>query len=157
LHLTETSLVSGKQMPADIVDLNDYQVAAWPSTPEGEARQADEIERHYRSLVSHPAVQAITYWGVTDAGSWLGAPTGLVRADGTPKPSYDALHRLITDEWWLPPTTLVTDSAGRIGVRGFSGDYDVSTGEASARFALNSHEQHARLTLTKHLSVSSTH
>jgi GH35 family endo-1,4-beta-xylanase len=157
LHLTETSLVSGEQMPADIVDLNDYQVAAWPSTPEGEARQADEIERHYRSLVSHPAVQAITYWGVTDAGSWLGAPTGLVRADGTPKPSYDALHRLITDEWWLPPTTLVTDSAGRIDVRGFRGDYDVSAGEASARFALNSHEQHTRLTLTKHLSVSSTH
>ena len=86
LHLTETSLVSGDPMPADIVDLNDYQVPEWPSTAEGEARQADELERHYRSLVSHPSVEAITYWGITDAGAWLGAPIGLVRADGTPKP-----------------------------------------------------------------------
>ena len=29
-------------MPPEIVDLNDYQVESWPSTPEGEARQADE-------------------------------------------------------------------------------------------------------------------
>ena len=109
LHLTETSLVSGDLMPADIVDLNDYQVAEWPSTPEGEARQADEIERHYRSLVAHPAVEAITYWGITDDGAWLGAPIGLVRADGTPKPSYEALRRLVKEEWWIAPTTGHTD------------------------------------------------
>ncbi len=66
LHLTETTLVSGDLMPAHIVDLNDHQVDSWPSTPEGEARQADELERHYRSLVGHPAVEAITYWGITD-------------------------------------------------------------------------------------------
>ena len=42
LHLTETTLVSGDLMPPDIVDLNDYQIAEWPSTPEGEARQADD-------------------------------------------------------------------------------------------------------------------
>ena len=90
----------------DIVDLNDYQVPTWPSTPEGEARQADEIVRHYRTLVAHPAVEAITYWGLTDDGAWLGAPAGLVRADGTPKPAYDALRGLVKGEWWLPPTTV---------------------------------------------------
>ena len=120
LHLTETSLVSGHLMPADIVDLNDYQVPEWPSTPEGEARQADEIERHYRSLVSHPAVEAITYWGITDAGAWLGAPIGLVRKDGTPKPSYHALRALVKGEWWLAPTTVATDAEGRISVAGFA-------------------------------------
>src|SRR5690606_25308881 len=36
LHFTETTLVSGHLMPLEIVDLNDYQVAEWPSTPEGE-------------------------------------------------------------------------------------------------------------------------
>jgi GH35 family endo-1,4-beta-xylanase len=136
LHLTETSLVSGHPMPADIVDLNDYQVPEWPSTPEGEARQADEIERHYRSLVSHPAVEAITYWGITDAGAWLGAPIGLVRKDGTPKPSYHALRALVKGEWWLPPTTVATDAEGRISVAGFAGDYELrARGEASP-FAL---------------------
>jgi endo-1,4-beta-xylanase len=126
LHLTETTLLSGDLMPAHIEDLNDHQVSSWPSTPEGEARQADEIERHYRTLVGHPAVQAVTYWGITDEGAWLGAPAGLVRADGTPKPAYDALRRLVKDEWWLAPTTLRTSSDGRVPVSGFLGTYSVN-------------------------------
>lgn len=147
LHLTETSLVSGHLMPADIVDLNDYRIPDWPSTAEGEARQADEIERHYRSLVSHPAVEAITYWGISDAGAWLGAPIGLVRADGTPKPSYDALRRLVKQEWWLPPTRVVTDADGRFGLSAFAGDYELRAGAASAAFAIGSEEQTVRLAL----------
>lgn len=152
LHLTETSLVSGHLMPADVVDLNDYQISAWPSTPEGEARQADEVERHYRSLVSHPAVEAITYWGMTDAGAWLGAPIGLVRADGTPKPSYHALHGLVKGEWWLAPTTVVTDAEGRVAVNGFAGEYQLSAvttfdaGAQPTRFALSSAENQIRVT-----------
>ncbi|MBO3085881.1 endo-1,4-beta-xylanase [Cellulomonas fengjieae] len=125
LHLTETTLLSGELMPPHIEDLNDHQVASWPSTPEGEARQADEVERHYRTLVGHPAVQAATYWGITDDGAWLGAPGGLVRADGTPKPAYDALRALVKDEWWLAPTTVRTSAAGCLPVRGFRGTYSV--------------------------------
>ncbi|TFB67533.1 endo-1,4-beta-xylanase [Cryobacterium sp. Hz9] len=152
LHLTESSLVSGHLMPADIVDLNDYKIPEWPSTPEGEARQADELMRHYRSLVSHPSVEAITYWGITDAGAWLGAPIGLVRANGTPKPSYQALHGLVKGEWWLAPTTVVTDAEGRITVKGFSGEYQLSPGASFAagaqptRFTLRSKEQKIRVT-----------
>lgn len=137
LHLTESSLVSGHLMPADIVDLNDYQVPEWPSTPEGEERQADEIARHYRSLVAHPAVEAITYWGLTDADAWLGAPIGLVRAGGTPKPAYDALRRLVKEDWWLAPTTTVTDDDGRLRVSGFSGDYLARVGGTAAAFTID--------------------
>jgi endo-1,4-beta-xylanase len=126
LHMTESTLVSGHLMPAEIKDLNDYRIPEWPSTPEGEARQADEIVRHYRSLVAHPAVQSINYWGLTDDGAWLGAPVGLVRADGSRKPSYDALAALIKGEWWLPPTGMRTDAGGDVTVRGFFGDYTVS-------------------------------
>jgi GH35 family endo-1,4-beta-xylanase len=123
LHFTESSLVSGDPMPPEIEDLNDYVVDEWPSTPEGEARQADEIERLYRTLAGHPAVEAITYWGITDAGSWLGAPIGLLRADGSRKPSYDRLHALIRGEWWLPPTPLRTDADGRVRIEGWKGEY----------------------------------
>ncbi|MFI2751849.1 endo-1,4-beta-xylanase [Cellulomonas sp. P22] len=137
LHLTETTLLSGELMPAHIDDLNDHQVASWPSTPEGEERQADEVARHYRTLVSHPAVEAITYWGLSDAGMWLGAPGGLVRADGTPKPAYDALHGLVKGEWWHAPRTLVTDAEGQVLVTGFLGDYRVGAGSASASFTLD--------------------
>ena len=126
LHWTETTLVSGDLMPAGIEDLNDYRPVSWPSTPEGEARQADELERHYRTLTAHPAVEAITYWGLPDTGAWLGAPAGLVRPDGTPKPAYDTLKRLIRDEWWLSPTPARTDAAGRVTVTGWPGEYRIT-------------------------------
>jgi GH35 family endo-1,4-beta-xylanase len=132
IQLTETTLLSGDLMPPHVVDLNDYQVPSWPSTPDGEARQADELVRHYRSLVAHPAVESITYWGITDAGAWLGAPAGLVRLDGTPKPSYHALHDLIRGEWWLAPTTVRTDAAGALRIDAFAGDFRVSAHDAGS-------------------------
>jgi endo-1,4-beta-xylanase len=136
LHFTETTLVSGDLMPADIVDLNDYRPDSWPTTPEGEARQADELVRHYRSLVAHPAVESITYWGLSDVGAWLGAPAGLVRLDGTPKPAYDALRALVKDEWWMPPTARRTDDSGSIALEGFRGRYAVTAAGRSATVAL---------------------
>lgn len=132
LHMSETTLLSGDLMPPEIEDLNDYQVPEWRSTLEGEARQADEVVRHYTTLLQHPLVQSITYWGLTDNGSWLGAPAGLVRADGTPKPAYHALRRLIKGELWLPSTTVVSDDEGRIAVQGFAGDYRIGVGGGQA-------------------------
>jgi hypothetical protein len=73
----------------------------------------------------------MTYWGLSDDGSWLGAPAGLVRADGTTKPAYDELHRLVRGDWWLPPTTLRTDGDGRVAVTAFAGRYAVRAGGAS--------------------------
>ena len=142
LHFTETTIVSGEIMPAHIEDLNDYQVAEWPTTPEGDARQADEVVRHYSTLLSHPSVQAMTYWGLSDGG-WLGAPGGFVRADGTPKPSYEALHRLVKGDWWVPPTTLRTDGEGRVTFRGFLGGYEVSLDGARAALTLDRAGAHA--------------
>jgi endo-1,4-beta-xylanase len=136
IHFTETTILSGQIMPPEIVDLNDYQVDSWPSTPEGEARQADEIERHYKALLAHPSVEAMTYWGMYDAGMWLGAPGGLVRADGTPKPAYDRLHHLVNTEWGTPPTKLATDAEGRLRFNGFLGDYRVTYGDRTADLAL---------------------
>lgn len=125
LHWTETTLVSGDLMPPEIEDLNDFQVAEWPSTPEGEARQAHDLVEHYTTLVSHPAVESVTYWGMGDAGAWLGAPAGLVRADGSPKPAYDALRGLVRGEWWTDPTPARTDAQGRVVVEGFAGRYEL--------------------------------
>ncbi len=136
IHFTETTLVSGHIMPPEIVDLNDYQPPEWPTTPEGEARQADEIVRHCTTLLSHPSVQAMTYWGMLDGG-WLGAPGGLVRADGTPKPSYEALRSLVKGDWWLPPTTLVADAGGRVRFTGFLGDYELSVNGRTTTFTLD--------------------
>ncbi|MDR1559342.1 MAG: endo-1,4-beta-xylanase, partial [Clostridiales bacterium] len=40
IHFTENTIISGDLMPSCIEDLNDWQVDAWPTTPDGEARQA---------------------------------------------------------------------------------------------------------------------
>lgn len=147
LHLTESTLLSGHLMPPEIVDLNDYQIPLWPSTPKGEERQADEIVRHYRSLLSHPSVASVNYWGLTDDGAWLGAPVGLVRSDGTTKPSYDALRSLLKDEWWLQPTRLRTDANGHVTVAGWLGDYQLDAPGGSARFSIAAGESQVSVTL----------
>ena len=87
----------------------------------------------YRVAFEHPAVESITYWGIADEGSWLGAPAGLIRLDGTLKPGYEALRRLVKDEWWLSGTPMCTNADGVVAVSGAAGTYRV-TGEGSAVF-----------------------
>ncbi|HEX4055454.1 MAG TPA: endo-1,4-beta-xylanase [Tepidisphaeraceae bacterium] len=136
IHFTENTLVSGKIMPPEIVDLNDYQVDDWPTTPQGEARQAEEVAQHYKTLFAHPAVEAITWWGLEDGG-WLKAPSGLVRKDQSPKPAYEALFDLVKKQWWLPPTKMVTDGRGQLRFTGYLGEYALSCAGKTKSFHLN--------------------
>ncbi len=136
IHFTETTLVSGRLMPPEIVDLNDYQVEEWPSTPEGEERQAHEAVLHYKTLFAHPAVAAITWWDFSDGG-WLNAPAGLLRRDQSPKPAYNELFKLIKEEWWLAPTRMTTDAAGQCTLTGFLGDYELTIANHRLPFSLN--------------------
>jgi len=116
LHFTETTVLSGE---------HGYErPRPWPTTPDGEARQADYVEKFYTLLFSHPAVEAITWWDFMDGG-WQGAPAGLVRADLSPKPVYHRLMRLIKGKWWTRDTAR-TDTRGEARLRGFLGDYQVS-------------------------------
>jgi endo-1,4-beta-xylanase len=125
IHFTETTLVSGQLMPPEIVDLNDYQVEDWPTTPEGEDRQAEETILHYKTLFAHPLVEGITWWDMSDGG-WLNAPAGLIRKDGTSKPAYEELVKLVKGEWWTSPTNLATNSQGEIQFSGCLGEYELS-------------------------------
>ena len=137
IHFTEITLLSGDLMPPEIVDLNDHQVDEWPTTPEGEARQAAEIEEFYKTLMAHPLVEAITYWGLPDGG-WLNAPSGFVRRDLSPKPSYDMLKNLIKGEWWVEPTKMTTDDEGKVRFNGFLGEYAVVWDNQQVNFKLES-------------------
>jgi endo-1,4-beta-xylanase len=136
LHFTENTLVSGQIMPPEIEDLNDYKVTEWPSTPEGEERQAGEAALHYKTLFSYPAIESITWWSFIDGG-WLDAPAGFIAQDNRVKPIYDELHKLIKDEWWTKPAHLVTDEAGRINVSGFLGEYEINYDGESRDFTLD--------------------
>lgn len=135
LHFTENTLVSGHIMPPHIVDLNDYQIPEWPTTEEGEARQAREYEEMYRFLFDHPLVEAITGWDFSD-GKWLGAPSGVIRKDNSIKPSYETLMRLIKKEW-TTELTLKTDEGGYAEFTGYRGTYEAEAAGKTASFTLN--------------------
>lgn len=139
IHFTENTLVSGDIMPAHIVDLNDWQVDAWPSTPEGEERQAREISEMYSVLFAHPLVEAITTWDFND-GCWLKAPSGFVHEDNSLKPSYEALRQLIHGAWETH-LSLTADENGQVDFTGFKGDYALRCGDQTVPLALNADTQ----------------
>ena len=135
IHFTENTLISGDIMPAHIVDLNDWQVNEWPSTPEGEERQAREITEMYSVLFSHPLVEAITTWDFND-GCWLKAPSGFVHEDNSEKPSYYALKQLIHGDWETHET-LTADAEGWVTFTGFKGAYRLVSGGRKADIELH--------------------
>ena len=134
LHFTENTLISGDLMPDYIEDLNDWQVDSWPSTPEGEERQAKEITEMYSILFAHPMVDAITTWDFND-GCWLKAPSGFVHEDNTEKPAYSALEKLIHGTW-ESHEALMTDTEGFVTFTGFKGDYTIHSDKGNASFNL---------------------
>ena len=134
LHFTENTLISGDLMPDYIEDLNDWQVDSWPSTPEGEERQAKEITEMYSILFAHPMVDAITTWDFND-GCWLKAPSGFVHEDNTEKPAYSALEKLIHGTW-ESHEALMTDTEGFVTFTGFKGGYHIHSDKGNASFNL---------------------
>lgn len=146
IHFTETTIISGNLMPPEIEDLNDYKVDEWPSTPEGEERQAMEAALHYKTLFAHPKVEAITWWNFVD-GEWLNAPSGFITKDGRIKPIYHELHRLIKGEWWTDQMHLITDEYGMVNISGYMGDYEITCQDKKATFALDKTNKFIEITL----------
>ena len=145
LHFTENTIVSGHIMPSDIVDLNDYKIPEWPSTPDGEERQARELVELYEHLFAHPLVGAITNWDPRD-GKWLGAPAGLIRKDNTPKPAYHALKAKIKGEWWTTEN-LISNAHGEVDFEGFRGEYEVIIRGKEIAFTLDKTHHHIDMVL----------
>ena len=135
MHFTENTFVSGDLMPPHIVDLDDFQVPEWPTTPEGEDRQARDLLTMIDTLYDHPLVEAFTNWDFTD-GAWLGAPAGLLRLDGSRKPSYEALKQRIRSDWHTK-LELMTDENGCVEIEGFRGQYALVCDGIEASFTLS--------------------
>ena len=96
---------------------------SWPSTPEGERRQADYVEQLYTLLFSHEAVEGIAWWNFVD-GDWDRNPGGLLRSDLSPKPAYDRLITLIRHKW-MTNEVWKSDKRGMVELRGFAGSYKI--------------------------------
>lgn len=124
IHFTETTIVSGARLP----DGNRWG----PTTPEGEARQAEYVPQFYTALFAHPAVRGITWWDFSDDGAWQGAAAGLIRADMSPKPVYERLMALIKGEWWTRIQT-TTNAQGECAIKAFHGRYRLTATLPSGR------------------------
>ena len=141
IHFTENTFVSGTLIPKHIEDLNDWQVEEWPSTPEGEERQANEIKEMYSLLFANPQVEAITTWDFRD-GAWLKAPSGVIRQDGSIKPAYETLMNLIHKEW-STDEVVTTDENGFVKIDAIKGEYllEAAGRSVNAVFDNNDEEQ----------------
>ncbi len=137
LHVTEfTPASSGKKITGS------HLAGNWD-----EAAQADYAEKFYRVCFAHPAMRGITWWDLCDNGSWLPGG-GMLRADTSPKPVYNALKRLIHRDWKTQATGK-TDATGRFPFRGFHGTYRVVTQAKGKRVEEDFHiEKAARNELT---------
>ena len=135
LHFTENTIISGDLLPPTVRDLNDWQVDEWLSTPEGEERQAREIEEFYSIIFSHPKVEAMTTWCPID-GRWLKAPAGFLRLDNSEKPSYHVLKNKITKEW-MTELEVNSSSEGVISFNGFRGKYEINCDSFQSSFVLD--------------------
>ena len=132
LHFTELTIISGPRKENQRFNGPAYD--DWFTCPEEEARQAEQAEELYTLLFSHPMVSAVTWWTLSDRSTWLGAPAGSMRADGSAKPAYDVLHRLVKGDWWVSPRTVVADGEGRVAWRGCPGQYRLTVGGTSRVF-----------------------
>ncbi|MGD0091697.1 MAG: endo-1,4-beta-xylanase [Planctomycetota bacterium] len=131
LFFTETTIISGDKKQ----NMN-WQGAYkdWDSNAAGEQRQKEQVTEFYRILFSHPAVQGLTWWDFSDLHAWLGAPSGLVRKDMSPKPAYEALMQMIKKDWWTGPLQLTSDTEGRVKFKGFQGRYRAESAGANGEF-----------------------
>lgn len=117
------------------IHISEVTIPAYSNTPEDEAIQAEIIRDLYRIWFSHPAMEGILYWNLIDGYAYGTAQGdmsagenrfhgGLLRFDGSPKPSYEVIRQLFHEEWHTD-LELETDSNGEAGFRGFYGDYEV--------------------------------
>jgi len=123
LHITEFTPASGGERIT-----GSHRQGVWD-----EAAQAEYAERFYRVAFGHPTVAGITWWDLCDNGAWLKGG-GMLRADLSPKPVYDALMRVIHTEWHTSVEGK-TDAQGALALRGFRGEYRVEIEIAGRKVA----------------------
>jgi GH35 family endo-1,4-beta-xylanase len=76
-------------------------------------------------IFSHQATNGFLMWGFWDGAHWnSNAP--LYDINWNPKPTHTVFTDLVFNQWWTD-STLTTDANGNLDLRGFKGDYRITT------------------------------
>jgi endo-1,4-beta-xylanase len=129
IHVTDIAVVSAEPRK-DANYMKTYK--DWPSTKDGEADQADYVVKLYTALFSNPRITSISWHDLSDHAAWMGAPGGLLRRDGTPKPAYNRLMDLIHKQWWTKASGL-SNEMGIFSTPAFFGNYKVTVSDGKGR------------------------
>lgn len=127
-------------------------------TPELEQYQAEMTRDFYTLAFSHPLVESITWWTITDLDPWRGMPSGLLTVDGQPKPVYTVLDELINQDWNTSEKGQLSDS-GIVDFRGFYGSYELEiiiNGQSYLGYFDASKEKENIITLTVYYNDNET-
>lgn len=107
-----------------------------PSSPSGEKYQAEYLKDFYTLAFSHPAVDTIILWNLSDLMAWRGAAGGILDRNHKPEPAFYALKKLIKKEWHTEISDeLRTD--GSFTFIGFFGEYTGSIIIDKAKYQFN--------------------
>jgi GH35 family endo-1,4-beta-xylanase len=105
------------------LNVSEITIPAYDDVEDGEWLQARLTEELYRVWFSHPDVNAINWWNLADGNAHANEgrlKAGLLRDDLSAKPSYEAIRRLVKEEW---TTRLEGAFEHELSFRGFYGDY----------------------------------
>lgn len=125
------------------LNVSEITVTGRADLGDGPAFQREVSERLYRLWFSHPATNGIIWWNLVDDTAYVDPehPTwnenrykgGLLHADLSPKPAYEALYHLIKQEWHTR-VSLDYEHGGANRFRGFYGDYEAVVKTAAGTF-----------------------
>lgn len=116
------------------LQVTEVTIPAYSWEEEDEAVQAELLTNLYKIWFSHPNMEAIIYWNLTDGYAAYAEPGdmsygenyyhgGLLRFDMTPKPAFAALDELINKTWRTNLDTVAEN--GALEMKGFYGTYEV--------------------------------
>ena len=90
-----------------------------------EEAQADYLRDFFTAFFSHPQTEALTMWGFWEKVHWI-PRAALIRSDWTLKPNGHVYQDLVLGKWWTDVTGK-TASDGTLTIRGYLGDYEITT------------------------------
>ena len=124
--LTPDHVIRTKGLPLVVSPPSTSTPEAWAAKIE--TALADYTRDYLTVMFSHPSVIGVLTWGFWEKRHWIPA-AAYYRADWTLRPAGQVWQNLVRKTWWTD-TTAQTGEQGRISLRAFLGDYEITVRSA---------------------------